>query len=475
MRRAAIAIASAIVLASACSHQRPPAQGSGAPPETAGSAPASSSAVGTAAPADTGNAAPEPPSTAHVPADLPLGLSRTLYAIAVPADRVPTPEMARLGDQLFDDKRLSVDGTVSCSTCHDPKAGFVDHKTTSVGVGKQQGQRNAPTVLNAMFNATQFWDGRAPTLEEQAKLPILNPIEMGQKSPDDVVAKVRSIPEYTEAFHRLIGRDPTYDDIARAIASFERTKFAGDAPFDRYISGQEDAIDASARRGWALFNGKGRCTACHAVNATSPLFSDQKFHNIGIAAHKQDFTDLARKALAVVKTGDKRQIDELVIQTDFSELGRFMITKNPADVGAFKTPTLRNVAITGPYMHDGSMDTLWDVMDHYNKGGVPNPFLDGGMQRLGLTEPEIDDLVRFMTTLTSDTYAAFAQKEMARQTARKGVRPQRDTAVATGQKGDLGDIAPNPTPPEAPAHIGAYGPVHQPAQAPADAGASHGQ
>jgi cytochrome c peroxidase len=295
---------------------------------------------------------------------------------------------------------------------------------------------------------------------------------MGQKSPDDVVAKVRSIPEYARSFHDLIGRDPTYDDIASAIAAFERTKFAGNSPFDRYISGQEDAIDASARRGWALFNGKGRCTGCHAVNATSPIFSDQKFHNIGIAAHKQDFPELARKALAIVKTGDNKQIDELVIQTNFSELGRFMITKNPADVGAFKTPTLRNVAITGPYMHDGSMDTLWDVMDHYNKGGVPNPFLDGGMQRLGLTEPELDDLVHFMFSLTSDAYAAFGAKETARQTARKTVRPQRDTAIATGKTGDLGDIAPSPSPPEGPAHIGVYGPVRQPAAS--DAGAAHG-
>ncbi len=466
MRRAATAIATAIAAAAACAHERepqapPPAASAAAPVESTvpPPTPAASASSAPAPSAGFGEGMVQPPSLAHVPGDLPRGVSPALYAIAVPADRVPTPEMAKLGDELFDDKRLSVDGTVSCSTCHDPKMGFVDHKPTSEGVGKQKGQRNAPTVLNAMFNAVQFWDGRAPTLEEQAKLPILNPVEMGQKSPDDVVAKVRSIPEYGETFHKLFGRDPTYDDIAAAIASFERTKYAGDAPFDRFIAGEEDAIDAPAKRGWALFNGKGRCTSCHAGNASSPLFSDQKFHNIGIAAHKQDFTELARKALGIVKTGDEKQIDELVLQTSFSELGRFMITKNPADIGAFKTPTLRNVAITGPYMHDGSMDTLWDVMDHYNKGGVPNPFLDGGMQRLGLTEAEIDDMVAFLETLTSESYRAFGQKEMARQASRKGTRPQRDSAVVAGKKGDLGDVAPNPSPADGPAKIGVYGPV----------------
>ena len=297
-----------------------------------------------------------------------------------------------------------------------------------------------------MFNATQFWDGRAPTLEEQAKLPILNPIEMGQKSPDDVVAKVRRIPEYAAAFPKVFGHEATYDDIAAAIATFERTQYAGDAPFDRYVAGNEKAIDAAAKRGWLIFNGKGRCSDCHAFSTVSPLFSDQKFHNIGIAAHKTDFIDLARKAAGMVRGGDLKQVDELAIQTHFSELGRFLVTKQANDIGAFKTPGLRNVAVTAPYMHDGSLATLWDVMDHYNKGGVPNPNLDGGMQRLGLTEAEIDDMVAFMQALTSARFAGLAKQTMARQRARKNVRPERDTAAATGRKGHLGDLAPPPDP-----------------------------
>jgi len=394
----------------------------------------------------------------RLPADLPRGVSATLYELVVPAGAQPTPEKVALGEKLFNEKRLSVDDSVSCATCHDPQRGFVDHKITSEGVRQQHGTRNSPTVLNAMFNATQFWDGRAPSLEEQAKLPILNPVEMAQKSPADVVAKVRGIPEYSDAFKKVFGREVTYDDLSAAIAAFERTQYAGDAPFDRYIAGDANAMDAAAQRGWSIFNGKGRCNNCHALSTTSPLFSDQKFHNIGIAAHKTDFPERARKALALVRSGDLEQIDHLALETDLSELGRFLITKQPNDIGAFKTPTLRNIVITGPYMHDGSMVTLWDVMDHYNKGGVPNPYLDGGMQRLGLSEEEIDDTVAFLAALTSDRFAAFAKEEMAAQVAKKGVRPERDTEAAMGKKGNLGDLAPNPDL-KNPANIGVLPPV----------------
>jgi cytochrome c peroxidase len=388
------------------------------------------------------------PTRADVPAKLPPGVSPVLYELAVPAGAAPTPEKVALGDKLFNDKRLSVNDKVACATCHEPGKAFTDQKPLAEGVAapKERTQRNSPTAVNAMFNQTQFWDGRAPTLEEQAKLPILNPIEMGQKSADDVVAKVRGIPEYRDAFQKVFGHEATYDDLAAAIAAFERTLYAGEAPFDRFVAGDEKAIPPAARRGWILFNGKGRCGDCHAFSTVSPLFSDQKFHNIGIAAHKTDFIDLARKAVVAVRSGDLKQVDELAIQTSFSELGRFLVTKRSNDIGAFKTPGLRNVAATGPYMHDGSLVTLWDVMDHYNKGGVPNPNLDGGMQRLGLTEAEIDDMVAFMESLTSPRFAELARKEMARQRARKNVRPERDTAVATGKKGHLGDLAPDPDP-----------------------------
>jgi cytochrome c peroxidase len=389
---------------------------------------------------------------------LPLGISPQLYALAVAPGQEPATQLVALGEKLFNDKRLSADDSVACATCHDPAKGFSDHRgnsATSAGVQDQHGQRNAPTVLNAMFQASQFWDGRAPKLEDQAKLPILNPVEMGQKNPDDVVAKVAKIPDYSDAFKSLLGRDPTYDDIAAAIAAFERTQYSGNASFDRFLAGNPQAISDQAQRGWALFQGKGRCSSCHAFNAVSPLFSDQKFHNIGIAAHKQNFAELAHKALGILKTGDTKQIDELALQTSYSELGRFLVTKNPADIGAFKSETLRNIGVTAPYMHDGSLASLWDVMDHYNKGGVPNPYLDGGMQRLALSEAEIDDLVAFLFTLTDDRFAEFNNAEMARQTALKSNRPQRETEIAEGRKGDMGDIGVSPDL-RNPASIGAY-------------------
>lgn len=395
------------------------------------------------------------------PPKLPLGVSPALYDIAVPVDRRPTPEQIALGEKLFNDKRLSLDDSVSCATCHDPKHAFTDGKTTSVGIKNQAGQRNSPTVLNALFNATQFWDGRAATLEDQAILPILNPIEMGMPNADAVVAKAKGLPEYPDIFQKVYGRELNAKDLAAAIAAFERTKYSGNARFDRYLRGDSKALSASEQRGWAVFNGKGRCNSCHAGNAVSPLFSDQKFHNIGIAAHKQDFTQLALEALNTVRTGDAKQVDELALQTKFSELGRFLVTKNENDVGSFKTPTLRNVGVTGPYMHDGSMVTLWDVIDHYNKGGTANPYLDGGMQRLGLTETEIDDLVAFLFALTSDDLAALEKTELARQKARKGTRPERDTDLALGKKGDVGDIGVSPDlETKNPATLGLFGPVH---------------
>jgi cytochrome c peroxidase len=405
--------------------------------------------------------APKPGPSAEPKSLNQPGLPRDLYELSVPADNPQTSEKVALGKTLFFDTRLSADNSTACATCHKPDLGFTDQLATSKGIRDQHGQRNAPTILNATFNVTQFWDGRAPSLEEQAKLPILNPVEMGQKAPEDVVNKLNSIQEYKNSFQKVFGHAPSYDDMAKAIAAYERTQVTFDTPFDRFITGDGKALDASARRGWTVFNGKGRCMTCHAVNPTSPLFTDNLFHNIGVSAHKSDFVQLARKGLALVEKGNTKQIDELALQTDLSELGRFLVTKQTADVGAFKTPGLRNILLTHPYFHDGSQDTLWDTIDHYNKGGVQNPFLDGGIQRLGLTEPEIDDLVAFLASLTSDQYAAAAKKEFARQKAlSRTTRPQRDTAAAMGVtakgpglKGPFGDVAPNPTE-EDPALIG---------------------
>ncbi|HWE00512.1 MAG TPA: cytochrome c peroxidase [Bryobacteraceae bacterium] len=376
---------------------------------------------------------------------LPLGIPQNLYQFVIPKDNPPTPEKIALGKQLFFDTRLSADGTVSCSTCHDREKGFVDRFPTSKGIHAQFGKRNAPTAMNAMFQQTFFLDGRAPSLEEQAKLPIVNPIEMGMKDGAAVTAKVASIPEYVSAFNAVFHQPVSYDNIGRAIASFERTLVFGNSPFDRFIAGDANAMNESQRRGWTLFNGKGRCMSCHGFSSTQPFFTDNRFHNIGIAAHKANFVELAVKARRMVETGNIKQIDELAIQTDLSELGRFLVTKNYADTGAFKTSALRNIALTAPYMHDGSLPTLWDVIDHYNKGGIQNPFLDGGMQRLGLSENEIDDLVAFLGALTSNDFKAEGDAELQRQKELAATkRPERDTDAAMGRKGNLGDVAPDP-------------------------------
>ncbi|MGZ3443679.1 MAG: cytochrome-c peroxidase [Polyangia bacterium] len=370
-----------------------------------------------------------------------------------PPDNPTTADKVALGQKLFFDGRLSADGTVACASCHDPDQGFADGKRTSVGIKQQVGHRNAPTILNALYNDTQFWDGRAHLLEDQAKLPITNKIEMGMPSLEAAVAQVAKVPEYQQAFQRLFGRAVNGDDLARALAAYERSQVAFDAPFDRFLAGDDKALDAAARRGWATFNGRGRCMSCHGINGTQPTFSDNKFHNVGVAAHKQNFVELARKGLELVDSGDPEAVDKAALQTDLSELGRFLVTKNVHDVGAFKTSTLRNILVTPPYFHDGSQDTLWDVMDHYNKGGVQNPFLDGGIQRLGLSESEIDDLVAFLASLTSDRYAAIGKKELARQRAlSRTKRPERDTAAALGKKaqgaglqGPFGDATPAQT------------------------------
>ena len=374
---------------------------------------------------------------------VPVAMTRGV----IPADNPQTPEKISLGQKLFFDRRLSADGTVSCSTCHDPALAFTDRKPTSVGIKGRVGQRNSPTILNALFNKTQFWDGRVNTLEEQAALPIVNSVEMGRPNLDAAVAQIATVEEYKQAFQRVFGRPPNGPDLLRAIASYERTQLSFDSPFDHFIAGDKNAIDESAKRGWELFNTQARCNKCHALTDTQrdvTFFTDNDFHNIGIGIIRHNVVALARQAEQLVKTGDTSAIDRAAIQTDMSALGRFLITKQEKDIASFKTPDIRNVLVTGPYFHDGSQETLWDLMDHYNKGdGLQDPYLDEDMQPLALTESDIDDLVAFIASLTSPTYKEQGAAELARQRAlSRTTRPQRDTARAFGPK------PPRPAPPK---------------------------
>jgi cytochrome c peroxidase len=287
-------------------------------------------------------------------------------AIPVPADNPQTDAKIRLGRQLYFDTRLSVDNTVSCASCHDPRTGWANPHPTDTGVKGQVGGRNSGTILNAAFMRFQFWDGRESSLEGQALGPIHNPIEMGETL-ENVVAKLNAIPGYRSQFQAVFGSDVNTEGIAKAIASFERTVVSGPSPFDLYLMGDRKAMSPSAVRGMDIFNGKGHCTPCHG----GPLFSDQGFHNLGVG-----------------------------MKNASPDLGRFNQTHDPADTGRFKTPGLRNVALTPPYLHDGSAKTLMDVVVLYDEGGVPNPHLDPAVFPLRLTAAEKRDLVTFLEALT---------------------------------------------------------------------------
>ena len=368
-----------------------------------------------------------------------VGAPAELTREAIPPDNPQTSEKISLGQKLFFERRLSVDGTVSCSTCHDPQLAFTDRKPLSVGIKGRVGQRNAPTILNALYNKTQFWDGRVNTLEEQAANPIVNAFEMGHPNLDAAVAQIASVEEYQQAFQRVFGRPPNGPDLLRAIASYERTQLSFDSPFDHFIAGDNNAIDASAKRGWELFNNQARCNKCHALTDTQrdvTVFTDNDFHNIGIGIIRHNVVALARQAEQLIKSGDTSAIDRAAIQNDMSVLGRFLVTKQEKDTASFKTPDIRNVLVTGPYFHDGSQGTLWDVIDHYNKGdGLHNPWLDEDMQPLALTETDIDDLVAFLASLTSANYHEQGAAELIRQRALSQTnRPQQDTARAFGPK-----------------------------------------
>jgi cytochrome c peroxidase len=325
----------------------------------------------------------------------------------IPSDNPLTAAKVELGKKLYFDARLSSDGTVSCATCHDPRHGFADGRgqKTSAGVGGQMGARNSPTVLNAAFFSQQFWDGRAATLEEQALQPFINPIEMGIPDHPALVEKVSGLPEYPALFSAAFGKDEvTAERIGQAIASFERTVIHLEAPIDRFIAGDQGAISESARRGWELYNGKARCNNCHGHVDAFPLFTDDGYHNIGVGTQAAGFEKLGR---SVEKS--PASFEELAGEPGIHELGRFAVTKQPKDIGAFKTPQLRNVALTAPYMHDGSAATLLDIVEYYNRGGNPNPWLDGGMRSLSLTDQEKADLVELMKTFTSEDLGRFEE------------------------------------------------------------------
>ena len=326
---------------------------------------------------------------------LPLGLSPQQFHI--PADNPLSEAKVDLGRLLFFDMRLSADDSVACSTCHSPEKVFSDNVRLPTGIDGRQGTRNTPALINRIGGLEQFRDGRAVTLEEQAKVPLINPVELGMPDHEAVVKKVQSISGYRVMFETVFGREVNIEDLARAIASFERTIVSWNSRWDQFVAGDESVLTNSEMRGLIVFLGKGRCIQCHSGwNLT-----DEKYHNIGIG------WDLPEP-----------------------DAGRYEVTKNENSRGAFRTPTLRDVALTGPYMHDGRFDTLEQVVEYYANGVIANPYLDVEMrrsnlsleetlelfnqenrsvrkkefpvQKLDLTEQETTDLVGFMEALAGE-------------------------------------------------------------------------
>ncbi len=344
---------------------------------------------------------------------LPLGLP----PVPIPEDNPQTSEKIALGKKLFEDKRFSADGTMSCAHCHEPAKAFADGLPLAEGIKKLKGTRNSPTVINSAYYTSQFWDGRRPSLEEQAKDPFLNPVEhgLGEKHGfhDFIVNVIRKDKGYVEEFERVFGVKPeeiTIEHVVKAIASFERAVISGDSPFDRYAyGGDKTALSESAIRGLELYKGKARCQECHAISENYAIFTDNKFHNLGVGFKKIQprLRDMVREFRMANQQG--RELDKSILtDAGISELGRFVVTLKTSDIGAFKTPTLRNIAVTGPYMHDGSMKTLEEVMELYNKGGEKNPFL-GSVRVLDLTDQEIKDIIEFMKALTSPEFKNLAK------------------------------------------------------------------
>jgi len=317
-------------------------------------------------------AAPERPSgpTPYL-VRYPLGLQAE--SAVIPADNPMTVEKIRLGKRLFFDPILSLDDSISCASCHIPETAFADPRQFSDGVGGRKGDRNAPAVINRIFSGPQFWDGRAASLEEQALAPVQNPAEMAMPNLAFAIGKVQKDSAYLREFRNAFPGEQviTEKQVAQALASFERTILSGDSPYDRFMSGDKTALSAAAVRGMTIFRDKdkGNCETCHV----SFNFTDENYNNIGVG-----------------------------ISAANPDLGRYRISGLEGHQGAFKTPTLREVANTAPYMHDGSQRTLEEVIQFYEEGGHPNRWLSPKIKRFKLSRQERQDLVEFLRALSGD-------------------------------------------------------------------------
>jgi cytochrome c peroxidase len=298
----------------------------------------------------------------------PSGFPAGLVAETGPVDNALTEARAQLGKRLFFERRLSRTSEVACASCHEQKHAFADPRRVSLGVEERAGKRNAPALVNLAWSQSFFWDGRAASLEEQAGMPIEDPLEMDLPLAS-AVERLASDQDYVEAFRRAYDAPPSEETLRKALASFVRTLVSGGSAYDRYLAGDSAALDATALRGEAIFFGKAGCFHCHPPGA----LTNEGFFNNG----------------TFVEGGDD---------------GRRTVTGRTGDLGKFKVAGLRNIAASAPYMHDGSLETLEEVVEHYDRGGLGDPSTDPQLEPLGLSADEKDDLVAFLHALTDDDF-----------------------------------------------------------------------
>jgi cytochrome c peroxidase len=319
-----------------------------------------------------------------------------LPPVPVPEDNPMTPEKVELGRLLFFDARLSADGSLACVSCHLPYQGWTTNTPLSPAYPTNMERRNSQTLINVAYNKALLWDGRAAVLEKQALGPIQNPLHMNQNL-DLLVEKLNAVPDYAERFQKVFGTSVTPDGLGKALAAFERTLITRNAPFDRYMEGDRQAMSESARRGMELFKAKARCVLCH----NGPNFTDSQFHNLGVP----DAPLLAHPLVQASIRFDAKRMNVQEYQQVKEDWGRYLVTKDEKDKGAFKTPTLRNVTQRDPYMHNGAFQSLDDIIDFYDKGGGAVAGKSPLIQPLGLTPREKRDLLAFLQALTGELAA----------------------------------------------------------------------
>ena len=343
-----------------------------------------------------------------------LGLPEDPYESLFPLAQ----DKVALGRKLFYDRRLSLNGTFSCAMCHIPEQGFTSQEqSTAIGIEGRTVRRNAPTILNSGRLHRLFLDGREDRLENQVWGPFLADNEMGNPAVGQVIEKIRRSPDYQGLFERAFGKGPTMDTIGEALAQYERTLIAGNSPFDRwYFGGQKTAISPEAQRGFALFTGKAHCSKCHQLEKTQALFSDESFHNTGIG-YLDAMGSQGEKTRVQLAPGVWTELDAATIaslgEKKPSDLGRYEVTQDPQDRWKYRTPSLRNVTLTAPYMHNGSLKSLEDVIRFYQRGGEQNPGLDPLLKPIELTSAEISSLVAFLQSLTGSKVSLLVEDAWA--------------------------------------------------------------